>query len=117
MDIDHLVFDVGDRVTGWGELRQHGGEVWFDPPHGVARMKTDGPSAMSDEAARLEGAELSATTSRPRGDGSTALWATVTGCGWETRSGSRSSPRCGRRRGSGRSTRGQAARPAAGECA
>jgi hypothetical protein len=79
MDIDHLVFDIGDRVTGWGELRQHGGEVWFDPPHGLARMKTDGPPAMSDEAVRLEGADLSATTSRPRGDGSTALWATVTG--------------------------------------
>jgi hypothetical protein len=79
MNIDHLVFDVGDRVTGWGELRQSGGEVWFDPPHGVARMRTPGPPAISDDAVRLEGADLSVTTSGPRGDGSAALWATVTG--------------------------------------
>lgn len=30
-----MIFDIGDRVTGWGEIRADDDGVWFDPPHAL----------------------------------------------------------------------------------
>ena len=35
MDLAAVMFDVGDTVTGWGEIRDDGDGVWFDPPHPI----------------------------------------------------------------------------------
>ena len=79
MRIDRLVFEVGDRVTGWGWIRQVDGRVWFDPPHTVSLAFTGQPPPMSSYAVRLEGADPDATATDFDADGSIPGWATVTG--------------------------------------
>jgi len=79
VSVDHLLFDAGDRVTGWGELRLRGDEVWLDPPHPVLCIGTPGPLSMSQYAVRLHGADVSVAVSRPGADGAATRWATVTG--------------------------------------
>lgn len=60
MDLDRLVFDVGDEVTGWGRLVEDDGTVWFDPPHTVNLMWTGEPPQRSRYAVRLHGADPAA---------------------------------------------------------
>ncbi len=79
MRIDRLVFDVGDRVTGWGWIRESDDGVWFDPPHTVSLVFTGRPVPMSRYAVRLDGADLGAVATDFGEDGSIPGWATVTG--------------------------------------
>lgn len=37
VDIDRLVFGTGDRVSGWGWVRDTADGVWFDPGGWYAR--------------------------------------------------------------------------------
>lgn len=30
-----MIFDIGDRITGWGEIKADDDGVWFDPPHAI----------------------------------------------------------------------------------
>lgn len=57
MDVSGLVFDVGDRVTGWGEIRVDRDGVWFDPPHPIDWIALPPGQRLprSDHAVRLFG--------------------------------------------------------------
>ncbi len=35
MNLSALVFDIGDQVTGWGQIRYDDDGVWFDPAHPI----------------------------------------------------------------------------------
>lgn len=85
MRIDRLVFGTGDRVTGWGWIRESDGAVWFDPPHTVTLIDAGRPAPMSRYAVRLEGADLGAVATDFADDGSIPGWATITGIWREDR--------------------------------
>ena len=79
MRIDRLVFGPGDRVTGWGCIRESGDGVWFDRPPPVPLNFSGRPWPLSPDAVRLEDADLGAVATAFAADGSLPGWATVTG--------------------------------------
>lgn len=80
MDVSRYVFDVGDTVTGWGEIVQADDGIWFDPPHMVAAILFDPPRPRrpSPLAVRLVGADPLMVTAG-EADGFGAGWASITG--------------------------------------
>lgn len=78
MDVSRYVFDVGDTVTGWGEIVQDDDGIWFDPPHATTLVWTDRPEPRSDLAIRLIGVDPRAVTTGIA-DGHGPGWATITG--------------------------------------
>jgi hypothetical protein len=82
--IDRLVFGMGDRVTGWGCVREADGGIWFDPPQAVP-LAWGQPLPLSRYAVRLEGADLGAVPTDLGADGSIPGFATVTGVWWGDR--------------------------------
>lgn len=78
MRIDRLVFEPGDRVTGWGWVREAEGGIWFDPPQAVPLIFGQ-PLPLSRDAVRLEGADPGVVATDFGADGSIPGWATVTG--------------------------------------
>lgn len=75
-----MVFVVGDRVTGWGEIRSDDDGVWFDPPHAIPLIRLPPGQRLrrSDNAIRLLNYDPGASTARTGSvDGS--QWSTVTG--------------------------------------
>lgn len=83
MRLDRLVFDVGDRVTGWGSVREVDGTTWFDRPGAVFMIF--GPIPLSKDAVRLEGTGTGTAGTDFGDDGSMEGWATVTGTWWGDR--------------------------------
>ncbi|SDO59919.1 hypothetical protein SAMN04515671_1444 [Nakamurella panacisegetis] len=81
MDLMPLVLQVGDCVTGWGEIRTDDDGVWFVVVHAVPLMfRGDGPPAPRPvDAVRLLHHVPSAVATDFRDDGSIPGWATVTG--------------------------------------
>ena len=64
--MDQLVFGSGDRVTGWGWLRDMGDGVWFDSPY---VWRTGNEPLMSTQAVRLQGADPGLAEPGPDGSG------------------------------------------------
>lgn len=93
MEIDALVFDVGDRVTGWGRIVTFGPSLWFDPPStaGLAELSSH-PRRRSRYAVRLLHADGSIVGGDTGDDGSRPGWGTVTGI-WLGRAGTGGSGR------------------------
>ena len=82
MDARSLVFDIGDRVTGWGRLVRTPAGAWFNPPLAITTVGyANGrpPPLPSHLAVPIEGADFDAVTDRYERDGHVEGWATVTG--------------------------------------
>jgi hypothetical protein len=81
MDLMPLVFQVGDRVTGWGEIRNDDDGVWFMPVRAVGLMfRADGrPPPRPANAVRLLHHDPSGVATDFGDDGSIPGWAGITG--------------------------------------
>lgn len=81
MDLTSLLFGVGDRVSGWGEIRQDAAGVWFDPPHPVSLvgLPPGHRHPRSMHAVRLVDADPLVIGTEHNEDGAIPGWATVTG--------------------------------------
>ena len=77
-----MVFDVGDRVTGWGEIRSDDDGVWFDPPHAIPLIGLPPGQRLprSNNAIRLLDLDADPDLGAQRtGSVSGGRWSTVTG--------------------------------------
>lgn len=83
MDLRSLLFDVGDRVSGWSEIRHDEGGVWSDPPHPVSLtgMPRGRRHPRSVHAVRLLDADPLVVATELNEDGP-SRWATVQAFGW-----------------------------------
>lgn len=80
MDLWPLVFDVGDVVTGWGEIRDDPDGIWFDPPRIISLGFTHGRRVpRSRQAIRLIDADPAAVATEFSDQGAIPGWTTLTG--------------------------------------